>query len=107
MFGESELESLRVGSPWDSFMASSPPPGKSADKELNGSMKTRLNEVFPKLVPEVEYGNVEYKLKLLTPSPEQFTRLVTQMKWRLLEDGGQAYYEFWRDWCACHNSQRD
>lgn len=38
-------------------------------------------------------GNVEYKLKLLNPSPERFTRLVTQMKWRLLEGGGQAYYE--------------
>lgn len=38
-------------------------------------------------------GNVEYKLKLLNPSPERFARLVTQLKWRLLEGGGQAYYE--------------
>ncbi|KAF8502434.1 hypothetical protein BU17DRAFT_102013 [Hysterangium stoloniferum] len=72
-------------------MASTPPP--PVDKELDISMKTRLAEVIPKLVPEVEYGNVEYKLKLLNPSPERFTRLVTQMKWRLLEGGGQAYYE--------------
>lgn len=40
-----------------------------------------------------EQGNVEYKLQLLNPSPARFTRLVTQLKWRLLEGGGQAYYE--------------
>lgn len=38
-------------------------------------------------------GNVEYKLQLLSPSPSRFARLVTQLKWRLLEGGGQAYYE--------------
>ena len=38
-------------------------------------------------------GNVEYKLQLLNPSPARFARLVTQLKWRLLEGGGQAYYE--------------
>lgn len=38
-------------------------------------------------------GNVEYKLRLLNPTAERFTRLVTQLKWRLLEGGGQAYYE--------------
>jgi hypothetical protein len=30
---------------------------------------------------------------LIEPSPERFLRLVTQLKWRLLEGGGQAYYE--------------
>ena len=29
----------------------------------------------------------------LLPSPARFARLVTQLKWRLLEGGGQAYYE--------------
>ena len=38
-------------------------------------------------------GNVEYKLHLINPSPTRFVRLVTQMKWRLLEGGGQAIYE--------------
>src|ERR1700761_6760939 len=38
-------------------------------------------------------GNVEYKLQLIDPTPERFPRLVTQLKWRLLEGGGQAYYE--------------
>jgi len=44
-------------------------------------------------VPESDDGNVEYKLQLLDPSPGRFARLVTQLKWRLLEGGGQAYYE--------------
>lgn len=35
---------------------------------------------------------MEYKLKL-SPSPERLTRLITQLKWRLLEGGGQALYE--------------
>jgi hypothetical protein len=38
-------------------------------------------------------GNVEYKLHLINPSSTRFVRLVTQMKWRLLEGGGQAIYE--------------
>lgn len=38
-------------------------------------------------------GNVEYKLHLINPSSSRFARLVTQMKWRLLEGGGQAIYE--------------
>lgn len=36
---------------------------------------------------------MEYKLKLITPTPSRFTRLVTQLKYRLLEGGGQALYE--------------
>lgn len=38
-------------------------------------------------------GNIEYKLKLTHISSARFARLVTQLKWRLLEGGGQAYYE--------------
>ena len=40
-----------------------------------------------------DQGNVEYKLHLINPSSPRFARLVTQMKWRLLEGGGQAIYE--------------
>lgn len=36
---------------------------------------------------------MEYKLQLLDPSSDRFARLVTQLKGRLLEGGGQAYYE--------------
>ncbi len=45
------------------------------------------------LPPEVEEGNVEYKLKLVSPSPSRFEHLVTQMKWRLREGQGEAIYE--------------
>jgi hypothetical protein len=72
MFGESDLgESPRVPSPWEAILSVTP----------------------PKLVPEADQGNIEYKLQLLSPSPARFARLVTQLKWRLLEGGGQAYYE--------------
>ncbi|KAI0353302.1 hypothetical protein OH77DRAFT_1427332 [Trametes cingulata] len=86
MFGEHESESPRVPSPWDPFLPSPPdgtPPTPAA----------ALHNGIPKLVPEVEEGNVEYKLKLTNISTARFARLVTQLKWRLLEGGGQAYYE--------------
>ncbi|KAI0040441.1 hypothetical protein FA95DRAFT_1599425 [Auriscalpium vulgare] len=86
MFGESDSESPRVPSPWDPVLASSlDPHGKvyySPDVKL-----------MPKLVAEVEEGNIEYKLHLIEPSPARFSRLVTQLKWRLLEGGGEAFYE--------------
>lgn len=100
MFGESESESPRVPSPWDFVLAPA-----SVDKLYH-----RQDELLlPKLAAEVEevgatgfvimtfltfvQGNVEYKLHLINPSPTRFARLVTQMKWRLLEGGGQAIYE--------------
>ncbi|GJF00188.1 hypothetical protein PsYK624_164670 [Phanerochaete sordida] len=86
MFGDDE-ECLRALSPWDGFMSSTP-------SEV-GSLEAHkpLRNGIPKLAPEVEEGNVEYKLKLTDISPARFARLVTQLKWRLLEGGGQAYYE--------------
>ena len=45
------------------------------------------------LPPEPSDGNIEYKLKLVTPSPSRFEHLVTQMKWRLREGHGEAIYE--------------
>ncbi|KAH3846837.1 GTP-binding protein 2-like [Dreissena polymorpha] len=45
------------------------------------------------LPPEVEEGNIEYKLKLVNPSQERVEHLVTQMKWRLEEGQGEAIYE--------------
>lgn len=44
--------------------------------------KEECIEHFPK---EVEEGNVEYKLKLINPTPERFQHLVSQCKWRLSE----------------------
>lgn len=45
------------------------------------------------LPPEVEEGNIEYKLKLVNPTNSRFEHLVTQMKWRLQEGAGEAIYE--------------
>ncbi|KAI9464780.1 hypothetical protein F5148DRAFT_1209628 [Russula earlei] len=84
MFGESESESPRVPSPWDVVLAST-----SVDKLYYHQDELLL----PKLAAEVEEGNVEYKLHLISPSTARFARLVTQMKWRILEGGGQAIYE--------------
>eukprot|EP00128_Syssomonas_multiformis_P011424 Colp12_sorted_trinity150504_noHs@4353 len=49
---------------------------------------------FPcKLNPEVEEGNTEYKLKLVNPTSLRLEHLITQMKWRLEEGNGEAFYE--------------
>nr|XP_036224780.1 GTP-binding protein 2 isoform X1 [Bactrocera oleae] len=45
------------------------------------------------LPPEPQLGNIEYKLKLISPSKHRFEHLVTQMKWRLREGNGEAVYE--------------
>ncbi len=45
------------------------------------------------IVLQVEVGNVEYKLKILSPTASRFEHLVTQMKWRLREGQGEAIYE--------------
>lgn len=50
------------------------------------------SDVLGRLPPEVEQGNVEYKLKL-SPSPERLNHLVTQLKWRIAEGSGEAIYE--------------
>lgn len=91
MFGESESESPRVPSPWDSLISNPPSPSPTARSQATPSPLAA--ELIPRLVPEADDGNVEYKLQLLSPSPARFARLVTQLKWRLLEGGGQAYYE--------------
>ncbi|KAI0762903.1 hypothetical protein C8Q74DRAFT_1450994 [Fomes fomentarius] len=90
MFGEHESESPRVPSPWDLFLPS--PPNLSSAAASPQSLPQLENGV-PKLAPEIEEGNIEYKLKLTNISNARFARLVTQLKWRLLEGGGQAYYE--------------
>ncbi|KAK0196654.1 hypothetical protein F5146DRAFT_1012382 [Armillaria mellea] len=90
MFGESESESPRVPSPWDSLIST---PASSSPQSGPVVSASPVVTAIPKLVPEADDGNVEYKLQLLSPSPARFARLVTQLKWRLLEGGGQAYYE--------------
>lgn len=47
----------------------------------------------PRLPPEVERGNVEYKLKLRNVSNSRLEHLVTQLQWRLLEGYNEAIYQ--------------
>lgn len=62
-------------------------------------MKSLLNLKTSKLPPEIEQGNIEYKLKLVDPSLERIEHLITQLKWRFLslirlaEGNGEAMYE--------------
>lgn len=44
------------------------------------------------LNPEVEEGNKEYKRYIQNLSPHRFEQLVSQMKWRIEEGDGFAYY---------------
>jgi hypothetical protein len=91
----------RVPSPWDDLMKTTPsstsisPTPSTLDFSSSSyeSSDADISRRIPKLVPEVEEGNIEYKLKLLDPTPARFARLVTQLKWRLLEGEGQCYYE--------------
>ncbi|KAI8818768.1 GTP-binding protein 2-like protein [Fimicolochytrium jonesii] len=51
------------------------------------------NVTDSQLPPEVEQGNVEYKLQLINTPPERLEHLITQLKWRLAEGYGEAMYE--------------
>ena len=99
MFGESESESPRVPSPWDVVLSSSAPLDRVHNHQEEPKLAAEVEEVCPTIylkdspVTCAHQGNVEYKLHLINPSPTRFVRLVTQMKWRLLEGGGQAIYE--------------
>lgn len=41
---------------------------------------------------EEDYGNIEYKLKLVKPTEDRINHLATQMKFRIKEGSGKAYY---------------
>jgi len=45
-----------------------------------------------KLPHEVEYGNIEYKLKVTTNDSNRIDQLASQMKWRINEGNGEANY---------------
>jgi len=97
MFGEEDSESPRRPSPWipspggKSCLAVSLTPDDNSPSTSSQSMiPDRPDELEPELD---ELGHIEYKLKILSPSPSRFEKLKTQMKWRLLEGGGTALYE--------------
>ncbi|XP_049884076.1 GTP-binding protein 2-like [Pectinophora gossypiella] len=50
------------------------------------------DEAYGSLPPEPRFGNVEYKLQLVSPCERRFQHLVTQLKWRLRSGGGSAVY---------------
>ncbi|KAI8431522.1 hypothetical protein MSG28_016024 [Choristoneura fumiferana] len=50
------------------------------------------DEATGSLPPEPRFGNVEYKLQLVSPCERRFQHLVTQLKWRLRSGGGSAVY---------------
>ena len=39
------------------------------------------------------FRQIEYKLKLVKPTPLRLAKLTTQLKWRTVEGGGIAIYE--------------
>ena len=44
------------------------------------------------LKPENDLGNIEYKLKIIPQTKHRFQQLTTQLKWRLKQGNGKAYY---------------
>ena len=50
------------------------------------------NIIVQSFEKEEDYGNIEYKLKLIKPSEDRLSHLATQMKFRIGEGSGEAYY---------------
>ena len=44
------------------------------------------------LPPEIESGNIEYKLKIIPDNKHRLIRLATQLRWRCNEGRGMATY---------------
>lgn len=80
----------------DSFLSLfDPSDGQTdTDTETFSSDSEPLDKLFNNhLPPEPQFGNIEYKLKLISPSKQRLDHLVTQLKWRLNEGNGEAIYE--------------
>lgn len=93
MFGEDDSETPRRPSPWlpspnQSALPTCPADGGHSTSEFQ--LPAWPDELEPELD---ELGHIEYKLKILSPTPTRFEKLKTQLKWRLLEGGGMALYE--------------
>ena len=86
----------RSGSRTPALGPSGPAGGKLDNDQgiLHSTPLTPTSPNRPRLCAEHDKaGHIEYKLKLLDPSPERFEKLVTQMLWRLKEGRGEAIYE--------------
>jgi len=67
------------------------------DTTTTDTQKLQMSELFgddaTSLPHEDDDGVCEYKLKLIEPTPERFTHLVTQLIFRLNEGQGECLYE--------------
>lgn len=73
-----------------------PPPlseSESAASRSSLEEERPLREDADDLLPEDDEGSVEYKWRLVNPSPDRFAQLVTQLNFRLSEGNGEAIYE--------------
>lgn len=67
-----------------------------SSQDSSSSTATVSSSPLPtkRLAPEPDaLGNLEYKLRILPPTRHRYDRLLTQMKWRMLQGGGQCTYE--------------
>lgn len=76
----------------DSFISLFDPSDGQTD-ETDTETLSSDSELGNHLPPEPQFGNIEYKLKLISPSKQRLDHLVTQLKWRLNEGNGEAIYE--------------
>jgi GTPase len=75
-------------------MASTEPWDEAVGSVHNaGAAASVLSVTAEALPPEDDEGAVEYKWSLVSPSKERLVQLVTQLKFRLAEGGGEAIYE--------------
>lgn len=63
------------------------------EMSLRGLKLSDITEVKKDFDIEYDYGNREYKLKLCDIDEERIEELVTQMKFRLEEGGGECFYQ--------------
>lgn len=59
--------------------------------EINQNISEDLNYLY-NLKPENNDGNIEYKYKLVNLDNLTFNKRITQMKFRIIEGGGEAFY---------------
>jgi len=55
-------------------------------------MEQNIFNFDDKLDKELDYGNIEYKRELINLDEETFNRRITQMKYRIYEGSGEAFY---------------
>ncbi|KAK3269437.1 hypothetical protein CYMTET_22120 [Cymbomonas tetramitiformis] len=85
------VKGLVKGAPQPDASSGMKPLSHEADVPTNIDLDDFSNMLS--LPPEDDTGCHEYKRKLVSPTPERFQELVSQMKYRLVEGQGEALYE--------------